>query len=1003
MSVIDDLLNNSKQAFSGLVSNLVSTGSSVQKAIQNNPDVQNLAGNVSNYIQNTKQDFNVATNPKTRVMDSRLMLTPFTHVVASAKKLPTPIQNIADANYSGKGPDLMNAIPPVGALNTIGVKTPKFTLGDLGNILKSFAFGDTKETRAILDTYKKLKSNIPVSDAEMKQLNDFADRQMINFVASTSGDMKSVSGADVGGAYIKDPKTGEMVYNFKKAMQTDVPNYESMIAQEPNNPMNVEFKNNLEKDYLQSLQQNNPDVFAKVGGQDRLNQLLNPQGTPPNSTNLSDIMKNESGGMVPGAEVGGPTNPNGEQKGLLGTVQNSTNASPELQKVAGDITPQTYTPITNEQSLAAADTRIAASPVDARSFVLDTTQPLSADKAATFYKLIQKASSEGNISEAQTLLDAADQQGRAGGQFNQIASMWTALDPENLSKIASDVAGKHGITFDSATKDAITEQMMEVQALPDGPEKVAATSNILNFIANKIPPTAGELFNNYRYMNMLSSPATVGKITASGLFNTMVTRPVDIFSEATVQHAHELMDSNFQRTVSYSDIPEWYKNVYLGLPDAWQAAISGWSNPASNIADTGTPDAGAIEAARRSTSLDAPTLAGKAQAIENIPGKTHGFVYNYFKSLIAGGEQSRLMANGVDAQEAAQAGQNLADKLTLRSKLGSNSDTFTPEAVKAVDSIGSFAEDMRSKGGAVGTFSNWIAPFMKISTNFAKLGVEHSPLSLPDSALATMQGQPGADDALAHAMVGSVIAGASAMMASKDQITLDAPTDKKLSDAFYASGRKPYSINIPGVGWTPIQYFGPLGLSLMLPQAIREATSGVNGSKNGFQKIVKSGTNITKSIIAGTPLPTITGFFSLLNGDTSVNPETMMADLSSQVIPLEAMQRYIANIVDPIYRHAGNYGERLKTGIPFLSKDVPPFTLPNGKPETRNITNYVLPYAIGQPNAAYEPAYQQRQTTLEENAKALAAKKASGTTAGPQAVKPKASTAKIKRTKSKTI
>jgi hypothetical protein len=322
------------------------------------------------------------------------------------------------------------------------------------------------------------------------------------------------------------------------------------------------------------------------------------------------------------------------------------------------------------------------------------------------------------------------------------------------------------------------------------------------------------------------------------------------------------------------------------------------------------------------------------------------------------------MANGVDEATATQKGQELGDKFTLRSPLGTQ-DQAT--AVKAVDGLGQLAMKMQDIP-VLGTFSRWIAPFMKVSTNFVKLGVEHSPLSLPDSAYQYFKGASGADENLAHAMIGAVVTGLAAMAVAKDNVTLSAPTDAKQNALWYASGRKPYSVNIPGVGWVPYQYFGPLGMSLMLPAVVKDASTGVNLTKDKLSQLINGVSDTTKMVIAGTPLPSLTGFFNMLNGDTSVNPQTIMADLASQVIPLEAMLRYVAQIVDPIYRKTSGFTHRIQAGIPGLSKNLPAYTTPLGQPESRNATNYFAPYAIGKPNPLYEPALQSRQQTLNSNA-----------------------------------
>jgi hypothetical protein len=247
------------------------------------------------------------------------------------------------------------------------------------------------------------------------------------------------------------------------------------------------------------------------------------------------------------------------------------------------------------------------------------------------------------------------------------------------------------------------------------------------------------------------------------------------------------------------------------------------------------------------------------------------------------------------------------------------------------------------------------------------MAVEHSPLALPDSAYNMLKGVPEADVNFAHAMTGSIVSGIGLSLAMQGRVTLAAPVDPKQNELFYASGRKPYSVQI-GDKWVPMQYFGPFGLSMMLPEAMKDAVSNANASKDIFGKSVAAISNVTRMVIATTPLPTISQFLDMLNGSAQVNPATVGAGLAGQVIPLDAMVRYISGIVDPVYRKATTFGQKIQSGIPGMTQSLPAYTTPLGQPETRNTSNYVAPYGIGIQNNQFEPAFQSRQTMLNSNA-----------------------------------
>jgi hypothetical protein len=764
--------------------------------------------------------------------------------------------------------------------------------------------------------------------------------------------------------------TKDQLANMSVAQKAEIVNgkawankYEEMLQ----NPLT-----NYVQDFYQKL--STPPTGV---GEVKPSEILATNTTPPQ---IKGVLPENSGKILTTETVPGET-PNTQlstqpslpesisqkPRGFINTVENVPNASRKATVPAEKIEPQTYTVMPQDSNFANAKKVIDTQGVDSAHQSVLANTPWTADKAALGQKLMQNYADHiaepGNYEKFQEITSSMDNQARAAGQGNSILQAWAGLSPKSMLDTANESATKLGQTLPDDFQKQVISRANDIQKMTMGStERLQATQTLLKDIAEQLPPTAGELFESYRYMNMLSGPVTVGKIGYGGLFNTLVTRPIDLFAEATVQHAHALADSSFQRTVSYSDIPTWYKDSYLGLPDAWDAAIQGWKQ--GNVEK-------AFQEGKSAESTIGTLRKQNLPGILTAPGKVHGFIYNFFSSVIGGAERSRLMANGVDEAKATEMGKALGDKFTLRAPLGAKDEAT---AVKAVDGLGQLAIKMRDIP-VLGTFSRWIAPFMKVSTNFVKLGVEHSPLALPDSAIRTIQGQEGADTALAHAMVGSVVTGLGVMAVAKGMTTGAAPSDPTLNAQFYASGRKPYSVNIPGIGWTPYQYLGPLGLSMMLPQEIKDATSGQNIGKNTLDKVMVGIGNVTKMIIAGTPLPSITGFFNMLNGDTSVNPATILADFTSQVIPFEAMARYVAQVVDPIYRKASTYAQRLESGIPILTKQLQPYTMPNGEPESRNITNFVAPYAIGQPNPTYESQYQGRTTKLEQNSLINAAQK----------------------------
>ena len=642
-----------------------------------------------------------------------------------------------------------------------------------------------------------------------------------------------------------------------------------------------------------------------------------------------------------------------KQRGFVQSVKDIPITNP-----AQEINPQTYTPLSNKESFGTAQSRIDTQGVDAAHQYVLSNAPYDAEKAATGQLLMQKYAENinqpGNYEKFQQITDSIDNQARTAGQGIQSLSNWDKMSPQAVLNVANASADKVGQELPQDFQKQIISRATDIQKMAEGPDRTQAVQGLLQDIANQLPPTKGEIFNSFRYANMLSSPVTVERIGYGGLFNDLVTRPISLFAEATTQHLHQAMDSSFERTVSYSDIPQWYKDSYLGMSDAYQAAMQGWKTGGSEKAfQEGTSGQSTINILRKENLPE----------ITQLPMKVHSFIYNFFSSVIGGAERERLIANGIDPTTATEQAKALGDKFTLRSPLGQKDQSA---AVQAVDGMGQMAMKMQDIP-VLGNFARWIAPFMKVSTNFVKLGVEYSPLSLPDTAVNFVKGTEGADTNFAHAALGSMLSGIGTVLAMKGLTVGALPTDKTQSDLAYAKGMKPYSINING-NYIPYQYFGPLGLAMMLPQMVKDGISGQNAPKDLFTKVENSAFNITKAIVAGTPLASITNFLRMVSGDTTVNPATVSADLVSQFVPGSALLRYVAQAIDPVFRDAKTFTQRLESGIPGMTQGIPAYTTPLGQPETRNASNYIAPYTIGQDNPQFTPAFNSRQNTLNSNA-----------------------------------
>ena len=103
----------------------------------------------------------------------------------------------------------------------------------------------------------------------------------------------------------------------------------------------------------------------------------------------------------------------------------------------------------------------------------------------------------------------------------------------------------------------------------------------------------------------------------------------------------------------------------------------------------------------------------------------------------------------------------------------------------------------------------------------------------------------------------------------------------------------------------------------------------------------------------------------IVRGDIQA-PARTFANIPSQAIPLSSLQRWVAVLVDPIYRKTPTQLsteaiiDNLKSGIPFLSKQLPAYQTPFGEESKRDLVffNQLSPLGVSLRKSDAEQFYQ---------------------------------------------
>ena len=576
-------------------------------------------------------------------------------------------------------------------------------------------------------------------------------------------------------------------------------------------------------------------------------------------------------------------------------------------------------------------------------------------EAAKTSEMLQKTTTRAATLEAEAaMLKARQQMVSLDKEVDELARKGNT--PELRAKITDLVGSLKVISSNNADKgrqlqslaigaedESLRQQMLkDILKNTDDTNKVIEQAMKVNwdnagevykFYRSFIKPSTTQILDEFRYNNMLSNPRTHIRNAFSNLVQTFITRP------ATLAAQGELKGTK-----------QYYQGVFKSFPEAVDAFKKSFSG----------------ESAISKPDLEyAPTM--KLPKLLTVPTRAMEAADKFFTALIKGGE----VARGATPEQAGK----VAEYSLFRQGL-------YPEGQGAVlNQIDNFTSGMYSFGNKF-TPIRWFVPFIRTPMNFAKQWIEYSP-----AGLATTVGAGNKKEQVAKAMVGSVITALGAKVALDDRTTWSAPTDPKQKEQFYATGRKPFSVKI-GDKWVSMQYLGPFGLAVAIPAAMKyyqdESRTALTDSQ--MDKIGQSLMGVAEFFSGQTFLEGINNFVKLASGDIDYTLPKNVAYTSSQMIPLQGLIRWVSTIVDPVYRKPSGSVQQLQQNIPFLSKSLPAYTMPNGEESKREGLNLITPYDITKSNPQYEQGYQERTQKLQQNAVVNELKKQAEKTNKPQSL-----------------
>lgn len=617
-------------------------------------------------------------------------------------------------------------------------------------------------------------------------------------------------------------------------------------------------------------------------------------------------------------------------RGFIDTVQGAgMTQTPLAKKIGGQ-----YEVITNPETMRSAKQQIASNIDKARERVFSKGD-YDADVVAIGQELMRKAQIDKQWTEAANIAETLAMKATKAGQGNQALSIWGRMTPEGMLQFAVKTIKKanedQGIItkgikkvlkiaptrLDDKAMSVIDEAMRMANSAKSEEDKVKYVRIAMDEIQSHIPYGVSDLLDEMRYNNTLSGPLTHARNAWSNTLQATLVRPTVLALEGKPQ-----------------DVVKYYGGIAKSVVPAVEKAVSALKG---NVAYK------PLEMELKGGLRPKPRLG-----LYNIPTRLLEASDQFFTTMIKGGE----MARGVSGQEAGA----IAEGLLFRSATHPKGQGHL---LNKIDDVIDGVSQLRSKGNL-----SWFLLFLRTPMNVAKQWIEYSP-----AGLATIPGSANKREQLAKAVVGSMVTLMGAKLALDGRTTWSAPDDPTEKKLFYDSGRKPYSVKI-GDKWVPMQYLGTFAWAAGIPAAMQHYQSQDRKALTSDQteKITQALFSLGGFWSQQTFVSGLGSFVNTMQGKDDYTLTKSLAYTAGQINPMAGLQRYIATVIDPIFRKPKTFTQQIQSGIPGMTKNLPYYETSTGEPATRNITNYVAPYPMGLVNDKFEQPYQDRHKRIQENA-----------------------------------
>ena len=539
------------------------------------------------------------------------------------------------------------------------------------------------------------------------------------------------------------------------------------------------------------------------------------------------------------------------------------------------------------------------------------------DLQARFNKLKAEGASE--VELGKVLLDMSNQSKVAieGGTFaGRLLQAQNILADESATPTQKILAllNNAGVDQEKYLKDAVKVNW-------DNPNEV------VSFYRKYVPPKFGEILDEVRYSNMLSSPLTHIINVSSNAMMTGVVAPVEKTITGALDWGKSKLTGSERQYYTSSGID--YAGGYVkALPQAFKKAMSVLKGEEILT----KPDYQRIPLGSKGILKAYTTPLRGLEAMDQ-----------FFKTLVESGVTAELKKapQKLSVSQISENATKEANYRLFRQAFDPNGELGQGEVLKIFDKWNSGIAYLRRLPGG-----KWVLPFLQTPTNILKQGVEYSPLGWTTAIRAKKPLEQ-----LSKFIIGTGVAIGAYQLAKNGLTSWEAPTSESERDLYYAAGLQPYSVKI-GDKWVSFSKMGPLSYPLAMAAALAEAERK-NPDQNKINNIGKSISGMLGFFGDQSYVRSIGDLVDAIQGGVNIGPTALTAqaaNFAGQLVPYKSFLTWLGRITDPVYRKAKTFEERMVKDLPILGKNLKPYTNLEGQPSVRDfpLLNAVSPFKVTQ-------------------------------------------------------